>query len=471
MSADDLIVHAPRRREAEFAWICERLLTDRLGLGFRIDPHDRDTVVIEAGTGRVEWPDRFFAAADADWLSPASLPDPARLISTPVPDAELARRVDSASMPLLFAADADAGWQVTEGRIRLPVDLTGTAFFLLSRYEEAVAGAPADRHGRFPGSAAFVHRAGLALRPVVDELVELLWWALQRIAPGLQRKPQRPSTWVSCDVDAPFSPAGLGWRRAARQVASHLVNDRSSRRAGLALRHAAAASFGNHRHDPFDTFDWMLERNARHGNRMTFYWLSLRAPEAIDCCYRLAEPRIAALLAKLVARGHEIGLHGSYASVDDRGQALACQLADLKAAVARAGGSQTRFGARQHYLRWRMPGTARLLAGLGLDHDSTLGFADVAGFRCGTCHPYPLWDPVAGEALALVERPLSLMEVTVTSPGYLNLGLGPAALDLMLAIKRRCAHFGGEFALLWHNSNLSDPRSREVYDALIGPPA
>jgi GNAT superfamily N-acetyltransferase len=183
----------------------------------------------------------------------------------------------------------------------------------------------------------------------------------------------------------------------------------------------------------------------------------------------LTEPRIAALLARIVSRGHQIGLHGSYGSAFDP-LALARELAELKIAAARAGSSQTRFGARQHYLRWGTPATARALAALDLAHDSTLGFSDVAGFRCGTCHPYRLWDVQAGAALNLVERPLALMEVTVTSPDYLNLGLGAAAVDLMRDIKRRCAHFGGEFSLLWHNSNLTEPRSREIYEELIGPP-
>jgi hypothetical protein len=466
MNAADLVVKAPRRRLAEFSWVCETVLAERLGLAFRIEPHDSDDVVIQAGAGRVEWRDVFFAGAGANWLSPTTLPDPGQLANWRITDAELARRVDSASLPILFG---EGEMRIDAQCIRLPVDLSGTVFFMLSRYEEAVSGAATDRHGRFPGSAAIAHRAGLARRPLVDEGVELLWWALQKVAPGLVRKPLRPSTWVSCDLDAPYSPSGTSLALAARQVASHLVNDRSPRRAGLALLNAAASRLGSARFDAFDCHDWMQDRNERVGNRITYYVLSLKKPAPLDCCYELSEPRIAALLAQIVARGHEIGLHGSYASALDP-HALARELADLKIAAARAGSSQAHFGARQHYLRWQTPATARALAALDLAHDSTLGFSDVAGFRCGTCHPYRLWDVQAGAALNLVERPLALMEVTVTAPGYLNLGLGNAAVDLMRDIKRRCAHFGGEFSLLWHNSNLTEPRSREIYAELIGPP-
>ncbi|HMC17387.1 MAG TPA: hypothetical protein VKI18_17255, partial [Albitalea sp.] len=109
------------------------------------------------------------------------------------------------------------------------------------------------------------------------------------------------------------------------------------------------------------------------------------------------------------------------------------------------------------------------LDALGLAYDSTLGFPDVAGFRCGTCHAYPMFDLVERRALSLLERPLVLMEVTVIAPTYMNLGHGDAAFSLMTGLRDSCRRFGGEFALLWHNSNLADPRAREMYQALIQP--
>lgn len=459
-----LVIRASPLRRSEFAWVCEVIFGRWLGLAYRIEPHCQPGVEVLAGVGRVQWPDTFFVETDARWLQAESVPasPPA---AWPLPDAALRERIGQASVPLWFG---DGFFDEEPGLVRLPVDITGSAFFLLSRYEEAVAGAPADRHGRFPGGASAMHRAGLALRPLVDEWVELLWWALQRVAPGLQRRARTPSVWVSCDVDAPYSPGAKSLALALRQTASDLVNHCSPKQAWRTLLNAAASRVGVTRFDPFETFDWMLDLNERAGHRVTFFFLSVKKPARIDGCYELDEPRIAALIARLVQRGHEVGLHGSYGSVESP-QRLACELDGLRRAVARAGGAQGAVGARQHYLRWRMADTARTLDALGLAYDSTLGFPDIAGFRCGTCHAYPLFDLVARRALALLERPLVLMEATVVSPTYLGLGLGEEARTLMMGLRASCKRFGGEFSLLWHNSNFGQPGARELYEALIQP--
>ncbi|MEK8031863.1 polysaccharide deacetylase family protein [Ideonella sp. DXS29W] len=460
-----LVIRAAARREAELAWVCEVIFGRWLGLAYRIEPNAQGTPEVEvvAARGSVVWPDTFLANADAHWLQLESLPA-VPLPSWPIPE-EVRDRVGQSSAAQFFG---DGRFEEGTARIRLPIDITGSIFFMLSRYEEAVAGAATDRHGRSPGSASLAHRAGWALRPLVDEWVELLWWAIQRVAPGLRRRARAPKVWVSCDVDAPYSPGakGIGW--ALRQTASDLVNHRSPAQAGRTLLNAAASRVGVTRFDPFDTFDWMMDVNERAGHRVTFFFINVDRPLKIDGCYELGEPRVSRLLERLVARGHDIGLHGSYASVDSADR-LAGELEGLRSAVRRAGGSQDAFGSRQHYLRWRPRETARMLDGLPLAYDSTLAFADVAGFRCGTCHDFPLFELVGGRALALVERPLVLMEATVISRAYLGLGFGEAARDLMMGLRESCRRFGGEFSLLWHNSNLVHPAARELYAELLQP--
>jgi hypothetical protein len=464
MSGPMLIVRAPPHRRPEFGWVCDVVFGRWLGLAFRIETHDVPRVVVDTGTGQVEWAETFFAQADGRWLAAESLP-PDLPASWPVPDAQLRERVGQASMAQVFG---DGRFDAQPGCVHLPIDITGSVFFMLSRYEEAAVGAPADRHGRFPGSASLAHRAGLALRPLVDEWVELLWWALQRVAPGLARRPRTPRVWVSCDVDAPYSPGAKSLALALRQSASHLVHERSPKLAAQALLNAAAERVGVTRFDPFDTFDWMLGLNERASNRVTFFFLSVTNPQRIDGCYELSEARIASLIGRMVERGHEIGLHGSYGSVDEPSR-IAAELDGLQRALHLAGGTQAEFGGRQHYLRWRTNDTARALSALGLAYDSTLGFPDIAGFRCGTCHAYPMFDLQERRALSLLQRPLVLMEVTVTSSTYLNLGHGDEALALMMGLRDSCRRFGGEFALLWHNSNFVNPRAREMYETLIQP--
>lgn len=115
-----------------------------------------------------------------------------------------------------------------------------------------------------------------------------------------------------------------------------------------------------------------------------------------------------------------------------------------------------------HYLRWEQPTTLRAWAEAGMDYDSSLGYADRPGFRCGTCFEYPAFDPVLDKALNLRVRPLIAMECTLLDKSYLGLNesLGQ---EKLYQLKKACAAVGGCFTLLWHNSYLNDSALRRMY--------
>jgi peptidoglycan/xylan/chitin deacetylase (PgdA/CDA1 family) len=473
--ATPLVVHAPAHAGPGFAWVARVLLGRFLGLGadaWRLAEAPARGFSIQGPAGRIAWPDIFFAAQRHGQPAAGALPT-LPLPQWALPDEALVATLGESRLPLLHAGTLPGA---DDSVLCLPFDLFGACFFMLSRYEEwadAVPVAPRDRHGRFPAAASIAQRGGVLHRPLVDEYTEVLWWALSRIAPGLVRAPRRARLWLSCDVDAPYTPGAApgarGLHHALRQAGSHLLNDRSAALAARSLLAAATAPFGSTRFDPFDTFDLLLDRLDAAGQRATFYMIAADRPRGPDGVYTLAEPRIARLLRRLVARGHEIGLHGSYHSADDPAL-LAAEAQRLRAAVAGAGagGGQDSWPARQHYLRWVTPRTARHLAAAGFASDSTLAFAETPGFRCGTCHAYPMWDLEQQRELPLLERPLVAMDASVTSRSYLGLGFGEAAFEAFDRVARSCRRFGGEFSLLWHNSNLALPGARPLFDRLLG---
>ncbi|MNX59287.1 hypothetical protein D3C86_901490 [compost metagenome] len=119
-----------------------------------------------------------------------------------------------------------------------------------------------------------------------------------------------------------------------------------------------------------------------------------------------------------------------------------------------------------HYLRWEQSSTLRAWADAGMDYDSTLGYADRPGFRCGSCFEYPAFDPLRGEQLRLRLRPLVVMECTVMAQNYLALGTGEAAYSKFTQLKNACQAVGGNFTLLWHNSQLELASERELYKSV-----
>jgi hypothetical protein len=458
-----LVVRAPSYRRAELQWVSEILLRRRLGVDFSIAAGEGPLVELDAGRGTVCWPDAFFAAADERWLrgGPAATPAGMRW---PVPGADWRTPAGFDDVLQLFGHGA---FELAPRRIRLPLDLSGSAFFMLSRYEEACEGAPRDRHGRFPAAAAAAMRAGWIHRPCVDEWVELLASALRRFWPDWQPPSPTPEVWVSCDVDLPYSPGVLGAGRALRQAAAHLVRERRPALAAAALVNPLLTRLGWTGLDPYDTFDWMMTANEAVGQRLTFFFICAEGQSEFEGFYRIDEPRIASLVRRIRERGHEVGLHASYASIDDPGL-LAGELQRLRAVMGTVGTAGA-VGARQHYLRWHAAHTPAQLAAAGVAYDASLGHAEVPGFRCGTCHAFPLFDLERGRALAVEERPLVLMEVSVMSPTYQGLGHGEAARAAMLEIKASCQRFGGRFSLLWHNSALTRVAERQLYRELIAP--
>jgi hypothetical protein len=113
----------------------------------------------------------------------------------------------------------------------------------------------------------------------------------------------------------------------------------------------------------------------------------------------------------------------------------------LRTVMEAEGIRQAELGNRQHYLRWSTPETASNLEKAGISYDTTLGFADQPGYRCGTCFEYPMYDLIEGRPLRLWQYPLILMECSVLEERYLGMGYTDSAADLMGELKEQARKF------------------------------
>jgi hypothetical protein len=108
---------------------------------------------------------------------------------------------------------------------------------------------------------------------------------------------------------------------------------------------------------------------------------------------------------------------------------------------------------RHHYLAWREVEDGWALARAGIDWDSTLGYADAAGFRLGVCHPIPLFDPVGMRPFGIEEHPLIVMDRTLSNPRYMGLSETEATAYCKRLVDET-RQFEGEFVALWHNNSF-----------------
>ena len=337
----------------------------------------------------------------------------------------------------------------------------GAAFFMLTRYEELVS-PRRDEHERFPASESIAAREGFLFRPIVNEYAELLWASFARLWPGLERRRHAYRERPTHDVDHPFTAHRQAWRQLAWAVAD-LTRRGDAALSARRLRWLARGA-GPER-DPMNTFELLMDLSEERGLVSAFYFIAGPTAAALDGDYSLEAPWIRGLLRRIHARGHEIGLHTSYATFRDPERTRA-ESERLKRVCREEGIEQEAWGGRQHYLRWENPTTWQNWEDAGLDYDSTVGFADSPGFRSGTCFEHPVFNLATRRTLRLRERPLVLMEHAALGGLGLN---GRSAVELVSELREVCRRFSGDFVLLWHNSQLLGRRAKELYvQALSG---
>jgi peptidoglycan/xylan/chitin deacetylase (PgdA/CDA1 family) len=463
-----LIIQTPANRLTERTYILSVLLGEFLGLAFQIQPGDGNRVVIGMADSEqtLELADHFFAQPQATWLKLNSLPvQPLKVWE----DIHLAASLVRPSIPVIYGNDpTDVGFLThSEQEIKLGLDIFGSAFFMLTRYEEVVK-PDRDRFDRFPATASLAVQENFLDRPIINEYLEILWACLKSLWPGLTRQTRQYKMYVSHDVDEPFRFAFSGAKRLLQRCAGDLRYRKSPT---AALKSMVSWSevklLGRADRDPANTFSQIMDLSEQHNLQSAFYFITDHSAGEIDGVYQMDHPLIRKLLREIHDRGHEIGLHTSYNTYRDP-QQTEREFAILQKACSAEGIQQTQWGGRQHYLRWQTPTTFQNWDRAGLDYDSTLGYAEQIGFRCGTCYEFPVFDLVQGKALRLRERPLCVMEVSVTREAYMGLSIATgAAFDAIHAIQKYCQQFNGSFTLLWHNTSFIEKSELQLYESII----
>lgn len=312
------------------------------------------------------------------------------------------------------------------------------AFYLLARCEEW-APRVRDAHGRLPSAEHFVVRHGLEQLPVIDHWVMRLVKVLRKRHPGLPAPQARYRHVLSVDVDNGLMVRGRpSWKQAGalmRAVLQGKVGEAALRMQVLLGR----------RNDPFDRYTDLVEL-ARMGkvDRLIAFLL-MRGEGAHDHAADIKHPLMNDRF-KQMDGAFDIGLHPSYRSSEDP-QVFREDRALLEQII----GHPVRIS-RQHFLRWQVPGSLRLLEAAGLTEDHTLGFSDRPGFRCGTCTPFPWYDLEQERETDLMLWPFAVMDSALHD----RMGLGPdEAMRTMCAVSDSVRAVNGTFVSVWHDRFLS----------------
>ncbi len=159
-------------------------------------------------------------------------------------------------------------------------------------------------------------------------------------------------------------------------------------------------------------------------------------------------------LASIRDSGCEVATHGINAWLTT-GEASR----EMREVQAASNGSACGF--RMHWLYFNEQ-SPTVLEQAGANYDSTVGYRDTVGFRCGTTQAFKPFN-----ADHLLELPLTVMDTALFYPAYLNLSQAEA-VPILRETVARVAEFGGCITVNWHDRSLAPERQwQESYQALL----
>ncbi|MDR3704911.1 MAG: polysaccharide deacetylase family protein [Paludibacteraceae bacterium] len=362
--------------------------------------------------------------------------------------------------PILYG---EPTFENIEGTLVVHADLLASAYFMLTRYEEWIRTDCRDIHGRFPGKESIAYKENFIHRPIVDEYGKLLRkWLREKGVAIDEPEPQIAKIYLTHDVDQPC--LHRTWRGLAGACRRSLKNRNTE------FITAIKTFLGDVYSDKLFTFPWIFEHDKDFRQKTAipteaiFFFKSAKiGSEQDNPCYSLVSDDIQLLFRLCKKEDSIIGLHNSYLS----GKKHSLVLLEKKL-LEQYSGQTIRYN-RYHYLRSMNPMDMEYLVEANLTDDFTLGYADVAGFRLGTCKAVNWINPATKKISNLHLHPLTIMDVSLSAERYMNLNQEDAFTYATKLIDRVKEHHG-ELVLLWHNTSLAgEPRinQKKLYTDLL----
>jgi len=356
-------------------------------------------------------------------------------------------------IPIIFGIDKIV---VEENKlITCGIDIFSSAFFLLSRWEEYVV-TKRDKFERFQAKESLTGIQNLLHRPIVNEYAEMLWKMITYLGYKHKRNPQNFEFIVTHDIDQPIRLANV--KMLTKSFLKNVFIFKDLIGGAIDVSTYLLNKF-TPKFDKANSYDFLMQCSEQAGIRSVFNFQNSNKTK-YDWGYNNSTKFLQHIFQLIKASGHIIGFHPSYYSYNNpalwkKEYDELCTLTKFEINVG-----------RQHFLRFKVPNTWQIWDDNHMSADSTLGFPQKEGFRCGTCSSYSVYNILTRKKLKLKETPLVLMEKTlmnyqkdVSTENFLK-----KSKELVTTIKK----YNGKFVFLWHNSSFDRKKyTTEFYKKLI----
>gem|GEM_PF-339948 len=273
-------------------------------------------------------------------------------------------------------------------------DLFETLFFHLSRYEEYHCSQDKKNlHDEMGSEEHFLVREKIYRIPVVDYLVFCFFLAL-----GLH--PQKRTTVYRMTHDIDVIRKFPSFYKSVRSLV-RLVKERQVLGAFRRFLKSWAATKTGASKDPFDTFDWLFDNKIKE----RVIYLMAGGKTKYENFYQITQVAANQVIEKAKKKGYSIGIHPSYQTYRDE-FLFRKEKEKLEEVICK---KVTK--SRQHFLRFAFDKTPEVLEKNRIENDSSLGYQDLIGFRCGTGFEYCLYHFEEERACQFWETPMVVMDI------------------------------------------------------------
>jgi hypothetical protein len=320
-----------------------------------------------------------------------------------------------------------------------------------------------DIYGRFPGKESLPYRAGFIDRPLVDEYGRLLRRQLREMGVEVPEPPKQiQKIYLTHDVDQ------IAHFRNVRSLIGGLLRGIKRPKEG---QKAMKSFFGGLRYDPWYTFPFLFkidnELKTKLGSDRCEIVIFIRSGgskyKQDKPLANLVHPDYKNLLSYCNRKTINIGLHSSYEA-----RVRPSLINEEKHKLEKVTKTKINYN-RNHFLNSREPIDMLTLIGAGITDDFTMGYADMAGFRLGTCRPVKWINLLTREVSQLTLHFLTIMDGTLSDKRYMYMN-AHEAYEYCQQLINYVESYNGELVLLWHNTSVEKTAQsyhRKLYRDLI----
>lgn len=306
-------------------------------------------------------------------------------------------------------------------------DHLSSCFYLLSYLQEYTDYVP-DKFERFPYDISLQKQYDCVQKNLVAEYFDALYACTPKLKELVNKKEHKTKFFLTHDIDSVYGALGDNYAYLLKKgnIAALMQ---------LILNHYL-------RTPDYLLLDKIMDIEDAHDVRSTFFWIvnyGMGNKDVRNADYRIDDPKIKRLREKLHRRGYTNALHKSI-----NGNSYETELKKL--------GDHLMGVNRNHYLQIELPQSFDAMEKGGIVLDSTMGFAEVPGFRNNYGLPVRPFNIKEKRSYKFLEVPLTIMDTTLKF--YLK--KNSAEAEKIVTDILEANRYNAIITVLWHNNYFFD---------------